>query len=123
MSFAKRVVLALVVAVGGVLTVPQMAQAHVERASYWPDPAPDCSVSPCAGGTLPTARTLASAVSTRNPYVTRVVCQPDSLTRLKSSITQAKKVGYVLRPTQPRVKITTTEAGPLLNQNKVFFKR
>jgi len=36
--------------------------AHVERASYWPDPAPDCSISPCAGGTVPVARSLASAL-------------------------------------------------------------
>jgi len=31
-----------------------VAAAHIERASYWPDPAPDCSVNPCAGGALPT---------------------------------------------------------------------
>ena len=44
------------------LLVPALASAHVERASYWPDPAPDCSVSPCAGGAVPTPRTLASAL-------------------------------------------------------------
>ena len=106
----------------GVLAVPAVANAHIERASYWPDPAPDCSVSPCAGGAVPTARTLASAASTKGPSV-RVVCQPDSITRLKTSITEAKKVGYVLRPTQPRVKITQAEAGALLTQNKALFKR
>src|SRR5437763_881680 len=40
-----------------------MARAHIERASYWPDPAPDCSISPCAGGQVPTARSLESAVA------------------------------------------------------------
>ena len=37
---------ALVVA----LAIVVAASAHIERASYWPDPAPDNSVSPPAGG-------------------------------------------------------------------------
>ena len=40
------------------LIVPGAAFAHLERPSYWPDPAPDTSVSPPAGGAVPTARTL-----------------------------------------------------------------
>jgi hypothetical protein len=48
----------------GALLLPALALAHIERASYWPSPAPDCSVQPCAGGEVPTARSLASAVST-----------------------------------------------------------
>ncbi len=46
------------------LAWPALASAHIERASYWPDPAPDCSVTPCAGGAVPTPRSLASAVTT-----------------------------------------------------------
>jgi hypothetical protein len=46
------------------LLLPGGALAHIERASYWPNPAPDCSVTPCAGGEVPTARSLASAVTT-----------------------------------------------------------
>src|SRR2546426_9606372 len=90
---------------------PAMVSAHVERASYWPDPAPDCSVSPCAGGGVPTARSLASAVVRRyrGPGVVRVVCQPDSVEKLILSARAAKKVGYLLRPTQPRVFITVEE--------------
>jgi hypothetical protein len=38
------------------------ALAHLERTSYWPDPAPDTSISPAAGGAVPTARSLESAV-------------------------------------------------------------
>ena len=34
----------------GALLAPALASAHVERASYWPDPAADCTISPCAGG-------------------------------------------------------------------------
>ena len=62
------------------------ASAHIERPSYWPSPGPDCSISPCAGGAVPTARTLASALTPSANSTTRVVCQPDSLTRLQASI-------------------------------------
>src|SRR5438067_11798235 len=105
------------------LILPAIASAHIERASYWPDPAADCSVTPCAGGEVPTARSLASAVSTTGPGVTRVVCQPDSLKRLQQSIADAKSVGYQLRPTQPRQKITAADGRALLDLNKTFFKR
>ena len=37
------------------LALPALAFAHPERPSYWPDPAPDRSVSPPAGGKVPTA--------------------------------------------------------------------
>src|SRR5947207_1765921 len=104
------------------LVLPALASAHIERASYWPDPGPDCSVSPGAGGEVPTARTLASAVATGGPSVTRVVCQPDSMTRLSKAIANAKKVGYVLRPTQPRVKLTSEEGSALTNLNRTLFK-
>jgi Right handed beta helix region len=107
----------------GALALPVVAQAHIERASYWPDPAPDCSISPCAGGEVPTPRSLGSALSTSGPGVTRVVCQSDSLTRLKASIAEAKKIGYVVRPTQPRVKISKEEGAALLSLNKALFKR
>src|SRR6476660_9549691 len=96
------------------LLVPALASAHIERASYWPDPAPDCSVSPCAGGPVPTARSLASLFSTTpGPGLTRVVCQSDSLKRARQAIKAAEGVGYVLRPTQPRVKITYAEGTAL----------
>src|SRR5712692_6216118 len=78
------------------LVVPALASAHIERASYWPDPAADCSVNPCAGGQVPTVRSLASAVTTAGPGVTRVVCQPDSITRRRTTHANAKKIGYVL---------------------------
>src|SRR5690349_14228255 len=76
------------------LALPGVASAHVERPSYWPDPRPDCSVSPCAGGKVPTARSLASALDDSRPGRTRVVCKSDSLTRLRASVAKARKVGY-----------------------------
>src|SRR4051812_22730862 len=81
---------------------PAVASAHVERSAYWPDPAPDCSVKPCTGGAVPTARSLASALNRKLPGDTRVVCQPDSLTRLKVSVARAVKSGYDIRPTDHR---------------------
>ena len=37
------------------MVLPAVAFAHLERPSYWPDPAPDTSVSPPAGGKVPEA--------------------------------------------------------------------
>src|SRR4051794_33834355 len=84
------------------LALSAPALAHVERASYWPDPAPDCSVKPCTGGAVPKARSLASALNAKLRGSTRVVCQPDSLKRLNASIKQARKHGYDIRPTDHR---------------------
>jgi hypothetical protein len=78
------------------------AFAHVERASYWPDPAADCSVKPCTGGAVPKARSLTSALNRKLPGSTRVVCQPNSLKLLASSIRHARKHGYDIRPTDHR---------------------
>ena len=47
------------------MALPAVALAHLERPSYWPDPAPDTSVSPPAGGKVPKLRSLESAVSGR----------------------------------------------------------
>ncbi|MFL5895264.1 MAG: right-handed parallel beta-helix repeat-containing protein [Thermoleophilaceae bacterium] len=85
------------------LTMPATVLAHVERPSYWPDPAPDRSVNPPAGGGVPKVRSLASALDPSKPGTTRVVCQPDSLTKLKASVASARKNGYDIRPTDHRI--------------------
>ena len=113
----------LAAALLSVLLAPALASAHVERASYWPDPAPDCSVTPCAGGAVPTPRSLSSALSTTGPGVTRVVCQKDSVKRAKQSIAAAESVGYVVRPTQGRQKISAADGTALLTLNQDLFKR
>ena len=51
------------------------ASAHLERPSYWPDPAPDTSVIPPAGGAVPKAKSLTSAVEGEDRGRVRVVCQ------------------------------------------------
>jgi hypothetical protein len=79
--------------------VTATAFGHVERSSYWPDPAPDRSVKPAAGGKVPKARSLASALRAKPPGRTRVVCQRASLRKATRSIRSARIKGTVLRPT------------------------
>jgi hypothetical protein len=102
--------------------VPTPANAHIERPSYWPLPGPDCSVSPCAGGVVPTPRSLASAIQASSTSTTRVVCQPDSLTRLRASIAHALQYGYALRPSDHR-SLTDAQAQQLLTINTALFAR
>ena len=97
------------------------AQAHVERPSYWPDPEPDCSISPCAGGAIPKARTLASALKTKPAGKTRVVCQQNSMTRLRKAVAKARKQGYDIRPTVHK-SLGAKKAKQLLKVNKKLFK-
>lgn len=98
------------------------ASAHVERPSYWPDPAPDCSIKPCTGGAVPKARPLATALDQRAVGDTRVVCRPDSLTLLKQSIATGLTKGYNVRPTDHR-RLTKKQATELLAINKQLFAR
>ena len=93
------------------------ALAHVERPSFWPDPAPDTSVTPPAGGAVPTARSLLSALDSSDDSTTRVVCQDDSLQRARTSIARMRDDGYVLRPSQGTLTISAKRADRLLQIN------
>ena len=99
------------------------AYGHVERSSYWPDPAPDRSVKPAAGGQVPNARTLASALKAKPRGDTRVVCQRGSLRRAIRSINSARRNGYTLRPSQGSKKLSARNARRLKRQNRAFAKR
>src|SRR4051812_1922515 len=112
----------LVVTVALVLALPGAALAHVERSAYWPDPAPDCTVSPCAGGAVPAARSLASSLNRSLPGATHIVCQKDSLTLVKRSVAQALKQGYDIRPTDHRT-LSRRVARRLLKINRQLFRR
>jgi len=118
----RRFFLALVIALSAVLTIPQFASAHVERPSYWPDPKADCTVSPCAGGKVPSIRSLASALYTAPPGVTRVVCKPNSMTLLNASIAVARQYGYRIRPTV-KSTFTATQATELRRVNTALFAK
>jgi Right handed beta helix region len=105
------------------LAAPTLAQAHVERSTYWPDPAPDTSVNPAAGGEVPEARTLKSALNKSLPGDTHVVCQPNSMKLAKQAIRHAKKEGIELRPSEDPEKISRKKARRLKRQNKKFKKK
>jgi hypothetical protein len=98
------------------------ALAHIERASYWPDPAPDTSVKPPAGGKVPKIRSLSSSLKKSLPGATHVVCRPDSMKRLRAAIKQARKSGYDIRPHDHR-KLSRKQAAKLLKINKALAKR
>jgi hypothetical protein len=104
------------------LALAAAAFAHVERTAYWPDPKPDTSVKPAAGGKVPKVRTLASALKTKPPGATRVVCKKDSLKRLENDIKAARKNGVNYRPTETR-RFSARKGKRLVALNKKLFKR
>jgi len=104
--------------------VPAVADAHLERPSYWPDPAPDTAVTPPAGGGVPKARSLASAVTGKGPGEVRVVCQGDrSLTLALKSVRQARKSGFRIRPSQPKIRYSAKRARQMSTINRKLRKQ
>jgi hypothetical protein len=109
-------------AAAAALACTAVALAHVERTAYWPDPKPDTTVKPAAGGKVPKARTLASSLKAKPPGKTRVVCQKGSLKQARRDIRKARKRGVTYRPTETR-KFGAKKAKRLLAINKKLFKR
>src|SRR5215207_5865206 len=110
-----------------VLLLPAAALAHLERPSYWPDPAPDTTVSPPAGGEVPNPRSLASALDASEPGNTHVVCKgktgKGSLERLARSVKRAREHGFRLRPSAPKEKLTSKQAKRLVRLNERLARR
>lgn len=109
-----------------VVSTSAPAAAHIERPAYWPDPAPDCAVKPCAGGKVPSPRSLFTALQKDRAGNTRVVCQGNrwdrpatnpSLRRLKRSIDYARAHGYKFRPTEQTRSLTSKQARRLWRFN------
>ena len=96
-NWRSRMAAVVVVAVA-VAVVVSTALAHVERASYWPDPRPDKSSSPPAGGKVPKARSLYTALNGRAVGDTRVVCQNSSISRVRQAIGKARTQGLQAAP-------------------------
>jgi len=123
-SLGRREIVSLIVAVAATaaLILAAAAPAHIERASYWPDPAVDNSVKGGAGGAIPKARSLASALKKKPVGRTRVVCQANSVKLAKGDIAAARKHGYDLRPTDHRT-LNKKRARKLLKINRALKKR
>ena len=96
--------------------------AHLERPSYWPDPAPDTSVKPAAGGKVPTPRSLSSAVKRGGPGKVRVVCAgrkgSESMRRLRNSVRNARRRGFKIRPSQPTIRMTKKQGRGFLRSTR-----
>ncbi|HKH41815.1 MAG TPA: right-handed parallel beta-helix repeat-containing protein [Solirubrobacterales bacterium] len=120
----RRGTLIVAIAIAAVaVLLPALAFAHIERASYWPDPAADTSVNPPAGGAVPDVRSLYTALKVPPPGETRVVCQPDSLQRLDADLAKAQTTGYKLRASQPAIRLSKKEAKTLRHFNVKLLKR
>jgi hypothetical protein len=77
------------------------AFAHVKRTTYSPNPAPETSATPAAGGTVPKVRSLASAL--KKPVgQTRVMCKKVSMKRVRrrGDLPSARRLGVSLSPTR-----------------------
>jgi hypothetical protein len=129
----RNVVIAIAITAIAVL-IPAFAFAHIERASYWPDPGPDNSVKPSAGGKVPAVRKIFSALDKKKPGTTRVVCQrmPSKKLRKHGSVkalsknksikalnkdVKAARKGYKIRPSQPAIKLKKKKAKKLRSFN------
>ena len=117
----------IAVTAAAILLSPALAFAHLERPSYWPDPGPDNTVSPAAGGEVPTARSFASLATGAGPGDVLVVCKgedgTDSLSMLRASVDEARKRGYQLRPSQPKTKLTKAQADQMLAVNATLAEQ
>jgi Right handed beta helix region len=105
-----------------ILVAPAAATAHVERSTFWPNPAPDKSVKPAAGGEVPEYRTLGSALKRKPPGDTRIVCQDDSLQLAKQAIRSGRK-GFKVRPNEDKRRLNRKKARKLKKLNKRFEKK
>ena len=136
----RTLIVAGAVALVAVL-LPAFAIAHIERASYWPDPAADTSVKPAAGGSVPAIRKVFSALDKKKPGKTRVVCpNPPSkklrknasdkklsknktIKSLNKSIKKARKNGYKLRESQAPLKLKKKKAKKLRTFNLKLLRQ
>jgi hypothetical protein len=129
----RRKRLVFVVAALAAFLIPALAFGHIERASYWPDPAAEQAGGRMTGGEVPNARTLKSAVklkrkkgkpkaSAQSIGTTRVVCKANSFKLLKESIKDALRNGYDIRPTDHE-NFTKKEARKLKRINRKLFRK
>jgi hypothetical protein len=120
---ARRLSIALATMTALLALLTGVAVGHVERSSYWPDPAPDRSVTPAAGGKVPKARGLASALNRGARGDTYVVCKSSSLRKAMRSIRRARRNGWKVRPTARKRKLSAGAARRLARINRELAER
>ena len=121
---SARRLLSLLAATTALLAIATgVAVGHVERSSYWPKPAPDRSVKPAAGGKVPKARSLASALDKSARGDTYVVCKPSSLRRAMHSIRSARENGWKWRPKGRTKRLSKDEARRFRDLNRKLAER
>ena len=122
---ARRTLLLASITAIFALALPALALAHLERPSYWPDPRPDKSVSPPAGGEVPKQRSLASALNGDDDLF--VACKGrdarKSMYLLKKFVRKSQQRGFRIRPSAPLQKLSKKEGRRLIELNKRFAKR
>jgi len=114
---------AIVAAAFAALGLPAIALAHIERPAYWPDPRPDHGTRPAAGGKVPEARSLPSALDASKPGRTLVACKRDSMSLARRAILRVETRGYRLRPTMKRKRMGANRADRLRSLNRRFYAR
>src|SRR5262245_44836444 len=137
----RRTLIVAFAIAAAVVLIPALAFAHIERASYWPNPAPDTSVKPAAGGSVPAVRKIFSALDKKKPGKTRVVCsqmpskklkkhgttkqlsENKSIKALNKDLKKAQKKGYKLRESQPPIKIKKKKAKKLRGFNTKLLRQ
>lgn len=101
------------------LTTAATAFAHIERASYWPEPGGEKVGGVKTGGAVPKTRKLFSALDEKRPGQTRIVCQgKKSIKRLQKSVKTAEKRGYRIQPSEGRIKVTEAKGDRLIEFNR-----
>ena len=105
-----------------VLAAPLPASGHVERPSYFPDPAAERVGGVKTGGKVPRARSLASALKAKPAGETRVVCRDNSLRLLRRSVREARKRGFDIRPTDHRELSADLELAAVVVQHQSIVR-
>src|SRR5919106_1339818 len=103
--------------------VPTVASAHIERASYWPDPGVDFADGQPAGGAVPATRSLFSALDPQPVGDTLVVCQNDSIQRLDAAVAKARAEGATVRPSEQPEPFTAADAKAYKKFNRQLLTR
>jgi hypothetical protein len=122
-SNRRRGLVAILVGTGLLISAP-VALAHIERASYWPNPGAEKAGKAKAGGKVPKTRSLFTALDKKPVGKTRVVCQgKSSLKRANKSIGNALKRGFKLRLSDKRKRIGEKKAERLREMNQKLLAK